>query len=460
MHTTLESAKSSPVKRANDKAPEGVNRGFGSCCKLLRDTSMENGELPSGVCFSIGSKSRKDPVLHLNGFFTAALSDTPQAEVSDVVACDVLSATQIGRTVHDIHSLVSESIIYNPGTATFWSYFMFELSYIHRAHTDPPPPRNPSIREEDGFTNMACVHTHQIPPMSEKTVSSEQSLAEHQEPELSVIPAPDLECLAPGFDPKNIQKIVREGILLATGGVAILLQVANPGVGQGVNENSNFAYRPSDRLRTTMTYVYCMAFGTPHEKATVIEMVHRAHVPVKGPSYTADDPDLQLWVAATLYAAGVDIYEKVFGKLDNATSEAVYKEYSVMATSLRVPPEMWPDNRAAFWEYWDNKIETLEITPHAKKVAYDLLYNKEGPLWLRLGLPFIRLGTAEWLPPRMRQEYGLKTNKFRRGIYKMGMGYARGVYPHLPVFIREYPLRYYMKDMRKRMRKMELLGKV
>ena len=291
--------------------------------------------------------------------------------------------------------------------------------------------------------------------MTEKTSFAEPSLGPTDRPELPVIPSQDLECLAPGFDPKNIKKIVREGILLATGGVAILLQVANPGVGQGVNENSNFAYRPADRLRTTMTYVYCMAYGTPKERAAIIEMVHRAHVPVKGPGYTADDPDLQLWVAATLYAAGVDIYEKIFGKLDHYTSEEIYKEYSVMATSLRVPPEMWPKTRIAFWEYWDSKIDTLEITPHAKKVADDLLYNKAGPLWIRMGLPFIRLGTAEWLPPRMRAEYGLKTNKLRRGFYRFNMGLTRGIYPHLPMFIREAPLRYYLKDMRKRMKRME-----
>ena len=64
-----------------------------------------------------------------------------------------------------------------------------------------------------------------------------------------------------------------------------------------------------------MSYVYTMAFGTPAEKRTIIGMVHRAHAPVEGVSdgvmYNANDPALQLWVAATLYAAGVDIYEKV-----------------------------------------------------------------------------------------------------------------------------------------------------
>ena len=98
--------------------------------------------------------------------------------------------------------------------------------------------------------------------------------------------------LSPNFNPKEMRKIVSEGVLLAGGGVAILLQVANPGVGAGVNEHSNFAYGPLDHLRTTMTYVYCMAYGTPKEKKTIINMVYRTHEPVKGAGYTADDVDL------------------------------------------------------------------------------------------------------------------------------------------------------------------------
>ncbi|KAK2756524.1 hypothetical protein FQN54_005417 [Arachnomyces sp. PD_36] len=254
------------------------------------------------------------------------------------------------------------------------------------------------------------------------------------------------------YQPKEIQKIVQEGILLAGGAVAILLQVANPGVGQGVNEHSDFAYRPVDRLRTTMTYVYTITFGTPSEKAALIDMVHHAHSTVQGPDYSADDPDLQLWVAATLYVAGTDIYTKIFGGFDQDSAEKIYQEYSVLATALRVPPGMWPADRAAFWEYWNNKLSTFEITDHAKEVARDLLYNKGVPIWIRVNMPILRVLTAEWLPPRLRDAYGLKTSKSRRATYALFMGITKGVYPHLPGIIRKYPLRYYMKDMRRRMR--------
>jgi len=197
-----------------------------------------------------------------------------------------------------------------------------------------------------------------------------------------------------------------------------------------------------------------MAFGTPDEKKMIVDMVHRAHAPVKGPGYSANDSELQLWVAATLYASGSDIYEKMFGKMDQETAEEVYREYSILAMSLRVPPDMWPANRVAFWEYWDGMIAQLKVSSHATNVAQDLMWNKKGPLWMRANLPLIRLLTAEWLPPAMREAYGLKTSKTRRATYNVLMGTGKVVYPLVPKFIRRAPMKHYMKDMRKRMKNM------
>ncbi|KAF8865187.1 hypothetical protein BDZ45DRAFT_641428 [Acephala macrosclerotiorum] len=270
-------------------------------------------------------------------------------------------------------------------------------------------------------------------------------------------PDPNLGCFRRDFNPTYVQKILKEGILLAAGGAAILLQMAHPGVAQGVNENSNFAYRPSDRLRTTMIYMYCMAFGTPEERKVIIEMVHRAHENVKGPGYSANDPEAQLWVAATLYVAGSHIYELMFGKQSDADEDKTYREYSVMATALRVPAGMWPETRKAFWAYWDKSIKTFPIGSHAKQVGRNLLYNKVGPFWLRMNLPFLRVITAEWLPPRMREAYGLRVHHKR---YKFTFGIGKVVYPHLPIGIRSYPLRYYLKDMRKKLPKMAEMGHI
>ncbi|KAL4736077.1 hypothetical protein BDV11DRAFT_173252 [Aspergillus similis] len=254
-------------------------------------------------------------------------------------------------------------------------------------------------------------------------------------------------------NPQHIQKIVSEAIILGGGAAAILLQVAHPGVAKGVNYHSSFATRPVDRLRTTMTYVYSMLFGTPAEKKKIIELVHRAHAPVKGTDYEADDPSAQLWVAATLYAVGVDLYESIFGELDEETAEQAYREYVVLGASLRVPVEMWPKDREAFWVYWDEQLATFDICDEAKNVAHDLLYNPKIPFYFKALMPTLRLVTAELLPERLRKEYGLKSSKGRKRLYKSTMAITKATYPFLPRAIRTYPVKFYMKDMRKRMKK-------
>lgn len=251
--------------------------------------------------------------------------------------------------------------------------------------------------------------------------------------------------------PMKLQKVVQEAILLAGGAAAILLQVAEPGVGKGVDEYSNFAYRPMDRLRTTMTYVYCMAFGSRGEREAVIDMVHRAHAVVRGPDYSADDPNLQLWVAATLYAVGIELYQQIFGQMTEEEAEGTYREYSVLAVSLRVKPGMWPVSRREFWEYWDHRIQTMHITDNARRVARELLWNKELPLHIRLLLPLVRLTTAEMLPKRIREAYGLKSTKLRHSAYRITLGFTKATYPCLPKMIRTYPMRHYLKDMRRRL---------
>ncbi|KAF1817338.1 hypothetical protein P152DRAFT_387156 [Eremomyces bilateralis CBS 781.70] len=264
--------------------------------------------------------------------------------------------------------------------------------------------------------------------------------------------------LDPAYQPKEIKKIVREAILLSGGGVAVLLQMAHPSVAAGVNNHSNFAYRPVDRLRTTMTYVYCMTFGTPAEKEAIINLVHKAHTVVKGKDggrdYSADDPDLQLWVAATLYATAINLYTKIFGSLPEKEHDKIYTQYAILATSLRVPQKLWPANRAAFWRYWDEQIAKAEINDHARAVAQDVLWNKVAPLWVRAPLPLLRVFTTYMLPPTLREEFGFKDTKSRRAFYNLMVGTLKVTYPLTPKFIRTYPKKYYMNDMRKRLTKM------
>jgi uncharacterized protein (DUF2236 family) len=305
---------------------------------------------------------------------------------------------------------------------------------------------------------MATTTETKAPPPAapERESSSTTSVNEKQHKRYPAFTKEEF--LSPDFTSDHINIIVREGIILGAGAQAILLQVANPGVGAGVNVHSNFAYRVQDRLRTTMTFVYCMSFGTPKEKKTIVDMITAVHGPVKGTldegrdkgkEYSALDPALQLWVAATLYASGLPMYERVFGKIkDEDLHERIYREYSILACSLQVPPEMWPRTRKDFWEYFDNEVASVEVGHHAREVAKDLLFMPKAPFHIRMLLPSVRVVTAEWLPERLRAEYGINRHPRR---YKIMEKMVKAIYPALPIAIRSYPVKLYMNDMRKRL---------
>ena len=251
-------------------------------------------------------------------------------------------------------------------------------------------------------------------------------------------------------DNTEMRLVAREGALLAGGARAILLQVAHPAVGRGVAEHSDFAHRPLDRLRATLTYVYCVTFGTPAEIETVAAQVTAAHRSVTGHGYRASDPELQLWVAATLYDTAVLLYEELFGPLEPGRADRLYEQYSVLGTALQVPAGLWPADRSDFRAYWDHMIETLEVSDEARRVAADLLSANHVPLLLKAAMPLNRFLTAAWLPDRIRAQYGLAWDNSRQRRYELLRKVGASAYRLIPLPVREVPKTWSLRDIRKR----------
>lgn len=249
-----------------------------------------------------------------------------------------------------------------------------------------------------------------------------------------------------------IQRVVAEACVLAGAGRAILLQVAHPKVARGVAEHSNFAEHPFKRLRGTLDYVYGITLGTPEESAWVAGTVNRIHTYVKGPGYSANDPELQLWVAATLYESALQIYELLLGPMSSAMREEFCREGAVYGTLLGCPEEMWPSSVAEFEEYWNGAVAELAISDDAKRICRDLLYSRAVPWILRPLLPVNRLITTGLLPERLRDELGLAWDPRRERLFRSGIRLARLTYPRVPRRVRQLPVTFYMQYFRRRFR--------
>ena len=147
------------------------------------------------------------------------------------------------------------------------------------------------------------------------------------------------------------------GVALLAGPANVIMQLARPGVGYGVLESRVESGRvdlhPIKRARTTFTYLAVATKGSDAQKAAFRRAVNGAHAqvystdesPVK---YNAFDKDLQMWVAACLYKGAVDVYRIFIGEMDDETADRHYAEGMPLGTTLQVPAEMWPADRAAF----------------------------------------------------------------------------------------------------------------
>ncbi|MBV8929343.1 MAG: DUF2236 domain-containing protein [Mycobacteriaceae bacterium] len=240
----------------------------------------------------------------------------------------------------------------------------------------------------------------------------------------------------------------------------VIMQLAVPAVGYGVLESpvdsGNVYKHPFKRARTTGTYLAAATMGTDADRDLVRKAIDGVHAQVRsGPtspvSYNAFDPALQLWVAACLYRYYVDQHEFLYGPLDAAAADAVYRDARHLATTLQVREAMWPPDRLAFDEYWKRCVDELRIDPPVREHLYGVASLVFLPWPLRfIAGPFNLFATTGFLPREFRELMRLPwTNSQQRRFEWLltGLRIADRIIPHA---LWVYGYRLYLRDMRSR----------
>lgn len=254
-----------------------------------------------------------------------------------------------------------------------------------------------------------------------------------------------------------LPRILKEGIIFAGSGAALLLQAALPSIRDTEVQSSGhkaLATELINALQAHISYISILVFGTRAERTGPLDALQQRETPGLGGGRNnrfAHHPKLQMWIAATLYATATDLYQRVYGRVDCSTARRAYSEFSVLITCLGVPVEEWPESQQEFWIYWDNQITKLSVSPSDALFAKDLVESIEMPGWVQRLKVFLRAVTIEMLPPRIRDLYGLRSTSSTRFLYRTSMGFSRAVYPAFPKKIRSYPLRYYQQRLWVRM---------
>jgi len=242
-----------------------------------------------------------------------------------------------------------------------------------------------------------------------------------------------------------VRRFAADAALVLAGGRAILLQIADPVVAAGVARHSDFAHRPQQRLVHTLMYVYAVVLGTAEEAAAAVRFVHRAHEPVAG----ADDPQRQLWVAATLYDSAIRMHELVHGPVDPDLATAVLRAYEPIGTALRVPPAMWPATPDLFAAYWADALGRLDVTDEARGVVRDLLHPRFAPAWIRAAMPLVRVVTVGLLPDAVRAGFGIAWGRAEQRRFDRTIALVRVVVTAVPAPLRRLPARVLLRELRR-----------
>jgi len=256
------------------------------------------------------------------------------------------------------------------------------------------------------------------------------------------------------------------GVTLLAGPANVIMQLARPGVGYGVMESRVESGRvdlhPIKRARTTFTYLAVAVAGNDAQKDAFRRAVNRAHAqvystPESPVSYNAFDVDLQLWVGACLYKGGVDIYRTFIGELEDEDADRHYRDGMTLATTLQVPPEMWPADRAAFDRYWQESLAKVHIDDAVRDYLYPIAAGRVRgvalPQRLQRALDsFGLLITTGFLPQQFRDEMRLPWDAVRQRRFDRLMTVLRTVNRMLPEFVRRFPFNVLLWDVDRRIR--------
>ncbi len=244
------------------------------------------------------------------------------------------------------------------------------------------------------------------------------------------------------FGPDSITwEISRERALYLGGMRALLMQVAAPGVAQGVADHSDFREQPLQRGFNTFAAVNALVFGTQEDALRAAQRTHAIHGRVRGANYTADDPRLLLWVHATLVDTTMFVHRLVFrGRRARSPEEWVraYEQTKIFAELFGVPRAMLPATLDDFDAYMRDTLasDLIEVTPTAVDIKNALLGATP---FLKLTAPTNYVTAAAMLPPPLREAYGLELSLPVRLAFEVVVGSARTITPLLPPVVRYVP---------------------
>ena len=236
----------------------------------------------------------------------------------------------------------------------------------------------------------------------------------------------------------TLWQINRELLIMAAGPRALLLELAHPLVARGVAEHSNFRANPLKRLLNTVRVMQLLSFGGVGAARLAAYHNHQCHQQVRGEGYDANDPELRLWVFATLVDSILAAHDAFIRPLAMIEKAAYYDDSKRMARLLGVPAQVMPPTYADFTAYVTAMLTggTLQVGQQARQIVAALTGHRLMGGAARIGL-FLGFGL---LPDSTRQAFGFTWTARHERYFQFAARWSRRLRASLPDFLLTQPV--------------------
>jgi uncharacterized protein (DUF2236 family) len=241
-----------------------------------------------------------------------------------------------------------------------------------------------------------------------------------------------------GFLPADsmVRRLHRERVVAFSGLRALLMQACDPLAVVGFQRHSTIYDDPMARLQRTDERMSRIYFGTAGEAERTGEIVRSMHGRVrgrtpaaygpieKGTRYAASDPELGLWVLASLADSALLYYERVIGRLSTADRERYWAEYRQVGELLGLPGESMPATLRGLRQYVDGRLDdgSLWISDERRRQAVAMVLDPPFTGLARVAATplaeTIRLVTVGLLPPQIRALLGFSWDPAREALLR------------------------------------------
>jgi uncharacterized protein (DUF2236 family) len=248
-----------------------------------------------------------------------------------------------------------------------------------------------------------------------------------------------------------IRRVHREQVIALSGPRALLLQAAHPIAFAGFFMSTGALDEPYERLRRTANVLHLITYGNraAADRATArVRAVHRRvrgelAEPVgpfpAGTPWAADDPDLLLWIIATLVDSALLVHDRYVRELTREERQGYWDDYRVIGGLFGLREHEMPATIEDLEAYMHDMLagDTLHVSAQARELAIEIVLKPPVPLQVRPLLELANFITVGLLPDDIRRQYGLSWDPVRGLILRAGAEYAKRVLvPVLPRRVR------------------------